>query len=157
LAKQHTVGVVGLGRIGGPVAQRFIKSEFPVMVWDIVPACCDPFENQDNARITPPGEMARRCSVIFFVVPSTVEIIACLKGKEGGVMRCRRRVRRADPGLSRKGGLAGDDRAGLFAAIPGLRGDPRRPTRKGQEAIRALKSEHTEGCGLIVNMKERGS
>lgn len=76
MAKQSTVGVVGLGRMGGPVAKRFMKSEIPVMAWDIVPACREPFENQHNVRVALPGEMARKCTVIFFVVPSTVEITA---------------------------------------------------------------------------------
>jgi 3-hydroxyisobutyrate dehydrogenase len=90
LAKQNTVGIVGLGRMGGPVAQRFLKSEFAVMVWDIVPACCERFENKDNVRIAMPGEMARKCSVIFFVVPSSVEIAACLKGKDGVLQNARK-------------------------------------------------------------------
>jgi 3-hydroxyisobutyrate dehydrogenase-like beta-hydroxyacid dehydrogenase len=92
LAKQNTVGVVGLGRMGGPVAQRFLQSEFPVMVWDTVPACREPFENKDNGGIAPPGEMARKCSVIFFVVPSSVEIAACLKGKGGVLQNARKGI-----------------------------------------------------------------
>ncbi len=32
------VGVIGPGRMGGPVAQRFMPSDFPLMVWDTAPA-----------------------------------------------------------------------------------------------------------------------
>jgi 3-hydroxyisobutyrate dehydrogenase len=80
------LGVVGLGRMGGPVAQRLMQSEFPVMVWDTVAACRKFFANKDNVRVATPGEMARECSVIFFVVPSSKEIAECLKEK-GGVLQ----------------------------------------------------------------------
>lgn len=83
MAKRNSVGVVGLGRMGGPVAQRLMQSGFPLMVWDVVPACRKPFENKDNVRIATPGAMARECAVIFFVVPSSKEIAECLKGKDG--------------------------------------------------------------------------
>jgi 3-hydroxyisobutyrate dehydrogenase-like beta-hydroxyacid dehydrogenase len=90
LAIKHTVGVVGLGRMGGPVAQRFLQSEFPLMLWDIAPTCRKPFNDNEKARIAPPGEMARKCSVIFFVVPSSVEIADCLNGKNGVLRNTRK-------------------------------------------------------------------
>jgi 3-hydroxyisobutyrate dehydrogenase len=90
MAKQKTIGIIGLGRMGGPVAQRLMHSEFPLMVWDIVPACRKPFENKDNIRIAPPGEMARECTVLFFVVPSSKEIADCLKGKDGVLQNARK-------------------------------------------------------------------
>ncbi len=60
------------------------------MVWDIVPACLEPFEKKDNIRIATPGEMARECSVLFFVVPSSKEIADCLKGKDGVLQNARK-------------------------------------------------------------------
>jgi 3-hydroxyisobutyrate dehydrogenase len=90
MATRNTVGVIGLGRMGGPVAQRFMQSEFPLVVWDAVPACREPFANNDRVRIATPGEMAAQCSVLFFVVPSSVEIAACFKGKDGILQRARK-------------------------------------------------------------------
>ncbi len=90
MAKPNTVGVIGLGRMGGPVAQRFMQSEFPLMVWDVVPACRESFENKDKVRVAPPGEMARECSVLFFVVPSSAEIALCLDGKNGVLQNARK-------------------------------------------------------------------
>ena len=90
MAKKHTVGVVGLGRMGGPVAQRFLQSDFPLMLWDIAPACLDPFRNSGKARIAPPAEMARECKAIFFVVPSSVQVADCLKGKDGVLRNARK-------------------------------------------------------------------
>jgi 3-hydroxyisobutyrate dehydrogenase len=90
MTKQNTIGVIGLGRMGGPIAQRLMQSEFPLMVWDILPECREPFENKDNVRIAPPGEMTRKCSVLFFVVPSSAEIADCLEGKDGVLANARK-------------------------------------------------------------------
>ena len=90
MSKRETLGVVGLGRMGRPVAQRLERSGFPLIVWDTVPACRKPFEKKPGVRIAPPGEMARRCSVIFFVVPSSKEIADCFNGKDGILQNARK-------------------------------------------------------------------
>jgi 3-hydroxyisobutyrate dehydrogenase len=83
LAARSALGVIGLGRMGGPVAQRLLQSGFRVSVWDIEPAARAPFEGKSGARVATPGEMARACAVIFFVVPSSREIAECFDGKDG--------------------------------------------------------------------------
>lgn len=83
MEKSKTVGVVGLGRMGGPIARRFLRARAPLMVWDIDEECRAPFEKIKGAEVAPPGEMARRCAVIFFAVPSSKEIAGCLKGRAG--------------------------------------------------------------------------
>ena len=90
MAKRNSVGVVGLGRMGGPVARRLMQAKFPLMVWDVVPACRKPFENKDNIRVATPGEIAEECAVIFFVVPSSQEIAECLNGKDGVLQHARK-------------------------------------------------------------------
>jgi 3-hydroxyisobutyrate dehydrogenase len=84
------VGVIGLGRMGGPVAHRFMQSEFPLTVWDTDPARREPFENSDRVCVAPPGEMACACGILFFVVPSSVQIAECLKGKDGVLQNARK-------------------------------------------------------------------
>ncbi len=78
-----TVGVIGVGRMGGPIAQRLVRAKAPLMVWDVAAERLDPFRKKRNVEIAPPGEMARKCAVIFFAVPSSAEIADCLKGKKG--------------------------------------------------------------------------
>jgi 3-hydroxyisobutyrate dehydrogenase len=90
MAKQKSAGVVGLGRMGGPVAQRLIQQKVPVIAWDIVPASRKPFENAPGVRLATPGEMARECTVIFFVVPSSQEIAECFEGKDGVLSNARK-------------------------------------------------------------------
>ncbi len=90
MAKRNSVGVIGLGRMGNPVAQRFIGAKMPLMVWDISEAARRPFEKTKGVTIAPPGEIAKSCAVVFFVVPSSDEIAACFKGKDGLLKNARK-------------------------------------------------------------------
>ena len=128
MTKRNRVGVVGLGRMGGPVAQRLRQSGFPLIVWDTVPACRKPFENKPDIRVGAANEMARGCSVIFFVVPSSKEIADCLNGK-GGILQNARRglvicdLTTSDPVETRKlARRAG--RCGIHYLDAGMSGGP---------------------------------
>ena len=90
MAKRNSVGVIGLGRMGNPVAQRFIGAKMPLMLWDVSEAARRPFEKTKGVTIAPPGEMAKSCAVVFFVVPSSDEIAACFKGKDGLLKNARK-------------------------------------------------------------------
>ena len=90
MAKRNSVGVIGLGRMGNPVAQRFIGAKMPLMLWDVSDEARRPFEKTKGVTIAPPGEMAKSCAVVFFVVPSSDEIAACFKGKDGLLKNARK-------------------------------------------------------------------
>ena len=90
MAKRNSVGVIGLGRMGNPVAQRFIGAKMPLMLWDVSEAARRPFEKTKGVTIAPPGEIAKSCAVVFFVVPSSDEIAACFKGKDGLLKNARK-------------------------------------------------------------------
>lgn len=83
MAKPKPVGVIGLGRMGGPLARRLLDRKQTLLVWDSVPAARRPFEQAKNVAVAPPAEMAEKCSTILFVVPSSKEISACLNGRDG--------------------------------------------------------------------------
>ena len=90
MAKRNSVGVIGVGRMGNPVAQRFIGAKMPLMVWDVSEEARRPFEKTKGVTIAPPGEMAKSCAVVFFVVPSSDEIAACCRGKDGLLKNARK-------------------------------------------------------------------
>src|SRR6266545_1272841 len=90
MAKRNCVGIVGLGRMGGPLSRRLMQAKCPLMVWDNVPARREPFKNGHDVCIATPGEMARKCRVLFFVVPSSKEIADCFKGKDGVLHNARK-------------------------------------------------------------------
>jgi len=84
---EQKVGVVGLGNMGGGIARNFQKAGIPLMVWDVAPATRTAFSTLAGVEVAPPGDMAAVCSAIFFVVPATPEIAACLDGKDGVLAR----------------------------------------------------------------------
>jgi len=90
VANSRALGVIGLGRMGRPLAERLLKGRSPVWVWDTAEACRAPFEGKRGARIATPGEMARDCRVIFFVVPSSQEVAECFDGRDGVLPNARK-------------------------------------------------------------------
>jgi 3-hydroxyisobutyrate dehydrogenase len=87
---RNLIGIIGLGRMGGPLAQRMMKMKFPLLVWDIAAECRKPFEAKKGVRLAAPGEMAKTCSMLLFVVPSSKEITVCLAGKDGVLANARK-------------------------------------------------------------------
>lgn len=78
------VGVVGVGRMGAPMAFNLKKSGYGVVVWDANPKALKQFEGQDG--IVPArnlADMAKNCHIILTVLPSSKEVEAILLGKDG--------------------------------------------------------------------------
>jgi len=128
MRKRNPLGIVGLGRMGGPLAQRLAQAKFPLMVWDTVASCRKPFENKSNIRVATPGAMARECSVLFFVVPSSREIADCLKGKDGVLQHARKGLvvcdlTTSDPAQTRKNARRAA-RRGIHYLDAGMSGGP---------------------------------
>lgn len=88
--KQPKVGVIGLGNMGRGIARNLLKSTRSVALWDVAPAARARFTSVKGASIATPGEMARACAVIFFVVPGSAEIAQCLNGRQGVLANARR-------------------------------------------------------------------
>lgn len=80
---QQKVGVVGLGNMGGGIARNFQKAGIPLAVWDFSRVARSAFEGACGVDIVPPGDMAKTCTMMVFVVPATPEITACFEGDNG--------------------------------------------------------------------------
>lgn len=124
----RTVGIVGVGRMGGPIAQRYLKAKVPLMVWDAAEACRAPFEKKRGVTVALPGEMAKKCAVILFVVPSSAEIADCFNGKEGVLKSARKGLvlydlTTSNPAATKKL-AARAARAGLAYLDAGMSGGP---------------------------------
>jgi 3-hydroxyisobutyrate dehydrogenase len=82
--RRRTVGVIGLGNIGGGVAESLIRSQgWDVVVWDSANKARDRFSGRRDVMVMPPGEMSAVASIIIFVVPGTPQILSCLRGPKG--------------------------------------------------------------------------
>lgn len=128
MGQEGRAGVIGLGRMGNPVARRLIEAKTPLTLWDVSEAVRRPFENIGDVSIAPPGAMAKSCAVIFFVVPSSKEVEACLRGAEGvlrnagaGLVICD--LTTSDPAETRRLAAAAA-RAGVGYLDCGMSGGP---------------------------------
>lgn len=74
-----TVGFIGLGNMGGPVAGHIQRAGFPMVVCDIRADATRPFNERGAAIANSPAEIARRCDVIITALPMPhdVEKVAC--------------------------------------------------------------------------------
>ena len=73
------IGVIGLGNMGRGIAKNLIKAGNDVFAWDVSEEACKPYTKK--ATILEPAEMSRKCSMIIFVVPGSIQIDAMLKGR----------------------------------------------------------------------------
>ncbi|MCY3822925.1 MAG: NAD(P)-dependent oxidoreductase [Nitrospinae bacterium] len=128
MAKRNCVGVIGLGRMGNPVAQRFIGAKMPLMVWDVSEERRGPFEDTEGVTIVTPREIGESCAVVFFVVPSSSEIATCFRGKDGLLKNPRKGLviydlTTSDPAKTKRLARRAE-RAGLGYLDAGMSGGP---------------------------------
>ncbi|HLG74496.1 MAG TPA: NAD(P)-dependent oxidoreductase [Chloroflexota bacterium] len=73
-----TVGFIGLGKMGGPVAEQIQSAGFPLVVFDLSEAAVGPFLARGASRAASPAELASRCDVIITALPTQqiVETVA---------------------------------------------------------------------------------
>jgi 3-hydroxyisobutyrate dehydrogenase len=101
------IGVIGLGNMGRGIADNLIAAGYPVEVWDVTPNAVEAYAARNDVVTSGPAEIAAHCGVIFFVVPSSVEIGAMLGGR-GGMLASARKgqviydLTTSDPAHSKK-------------------------------------------------------
>ena len=83
MSKVKPVGVVGLGRMGTPLAIRLGSMRNDIYIWDVDPDIRHKISDNKNLTLVEPIDMSKNCSVIFFVVPSSKEINSTFNGKRG--------------------------------------------------------------------------
>ena len=74
-----TVGFIGLGNMGGPVAGHIQRAGFPMIVFDLREEATRPFEERGAKVADSVSDLARRSDVVITALPmpSDVEQVAC--------------------------------------------------------------------------------
>ncbi len=65
----ETVGFIGLGNMGGPVAGHIQRAGFPMIVYDLREEATRPFEERGAKVADSVVELARRSDVIITALP----------------------------------------------------------------------------------------
>lgn len=80
---KQTVGFVGLGIMGRPIASNLCRAGFPVMVYDVNPDACIPLEQLGAVRGSI-RQLTEACDVIMMILPNGA-IVHSVLFDEGGL------------------------------------------------------------------------
>jgi 2-hydroxy-3-oxopropionate reductase len=91
MPEKETIGYIGLGNMGMPMARNLVRVGYPVVVHDIDPARVRTLVGEGAAAAESPAEMASRASVIFSSLP-TGESVEDVATGPGGILEGGRAV-----------------------------------------------------------------
>ena len=75
-----TIGFIGLGIMGKPMAQNLIKAGYPLVVYDIVQERVDQVVATGATAATSCQEVARQSDVIIVMVPDSPQVEEVMLG-----------------------------------------------------------------------------
>lgn len=78
-----TIGFIGLGLMGRPMAKNLLKAGFPLIVNSRSPAPVDDLVASGATRAASPAEVARHATRIFTMVPDSPDVELVLEGPDG--------------------------------------------------------------------------
>jgi len=78
-----TVGFIGLGLMGKPMARNLLEAGFPLVVHSRSPAPVEELVAAGAERATSPAEVARRTTRIFTMLPDSPDVERVLDGPDG--------------------------------------------------------------------------
>lgn len=78
-----TVGFIGLGHMGGPVATHIQAAGFPMVVCDLREEAVRPFVERGASRASTPAEVASLADVTFTAVPMPADVERVAVGPDG--------------------------------------------------------------------------
>jgi len=80
---KKTVGFIGLGRMGTPMAMRLLNAGHSLCVFDIIPDAMKPFEEKGADTASSIKELASKADVIITIVPADKHIYDIYTGSDG--------------------------------------------------------------------------
>ena len=80
-----TVGFIGLGTMGGPMAGHLLTAGHAVVVWNRTPEKMEPLVTAGADAGTGPGDVAGRSDVVMLCVSDTPDVVEVVAGP-GGVL-----------------------------------------------------------------------
>lgn len=77
------VGFIGLGNMGGAIAQRIQDAGYGLVVYDIRAETAEPFVNKGARLVSCPAEVARECTIVLSSLPGPVQVEQVALGPGG--------------------------------------------------------------------------
>jgi 2-hydroxy-3-oxopropionate reductase len=125
----ETIGFIGLGIMGRPMAKNLLKAGFPLVVYDIVAEPVDDVVAAGAARGLSSKDVAARSDVIITMLPDGPEVESVVLGPEGVLEGARPGSLLIDmssvsPLVAQKVGAACESRGVAFLDAPVSGGEP---------------------------------
>ncbi|WP_084398746.1 NAD(P)-dependent oxidoreductase [Henriciella aquimarina] len=90
--KRQTVGYIGLGDIGAPMAERIARSGWSLSVWNRTPEKMKPLIEAGATAVQSPAELATACDLVFICLSSVAASYDVMFGSRGLLEAAPRRV-----------------------------------------------------------------
>jgi 3-hydroxyisobutyrate dehydrogenase len=81
----ETVGFIGLGNMGGPVAAHIQRGGFPMVVYDLRPQATQPFRERGAKVVDSAAELARQSDIVITALPMPSDVEQVVTGP-GGIL-----------------------------------------------------------------------
>lgn len=78
-----TVGFIGLGNIGAPMARRLLDHPGGLVVFDVRPEACEPYVAKGATAATTPAQVAAAAQVVCVMVQNEDQVRTVLSGPDG--------------------------------------------------------------------------
>jgi 3-hydroxyisobutyrate dehydrogenase len=85
-----SVGFIGVGNMGNPMAVNVRKAGFPMLVFDTNPRAADNLVEAGATRAASAGDVAERCSIVLTSLPASPDVEAVYLEPGGLVERAKR-------------------------------------------------------------------
>jgi len=90
MAEQTTIGFIGIGSMGKPMAQRLHDAGYGLIVMDANPTVAESFAaSVGGASVTRGSELAAQCDVIITMLPTSAIVESVLLGEDGVISALR--------------------------------------------------------------------
>ena len=83
MAGQETIGFVGTGIMGAPMARNLAQAGFSVVAYNRTPAKAEALREHGVAVAASPAEVGRAASIVITIVPDTPDVLAAVEGEDG--------------------------------------------------------------------------
>lgn len=79
----ETIGLIGIGVMGRTVAVKVIEGGYPVLAYDVSPACMEKAAALGVSIAPTLSEVTRQARIILMLLPGPADVKACVAGPDG--------------------------------------------------------------------------
>ncbi len=83
MTDKPTIGFIGLGIMGRPMALNVLKAGFALIVYDLVPAAIQTLQTAGAQVADSPQALAAACDIVLLCLPDSPDVQAALTGEQG--------------------------------------------------------------------------